>query len=164
MIRFGFYRDGGRWFFDDPARGIVREEMVDGADALLDAMAEGGDSVVADVDVAPIDGADAVLALEGPASEAEGGIGTWYRDEASGQRAWLCPTLGAYFDPPPPRIWAKRAPGERPLGALCLGAGGLRQCGSCLHRPRGGAAPAARFAPRRTATGCEDCRVRLAGS
>lgn len=106
--RFDFYQDDGRWFFDDPARGIVREEMVLGADTALSALAGAGDHLTAIVSDQFIAGSDLTLLLAPDinGSTAEG-YGTWYREETSRQPVWLCPTLFRYFSPAPEHLYVK---------------------------------------------------------
>jgi hypothetical protein len=102
--------DDGRWFFDDPAYGIIHEEMVLGADILLTAAAQGERRLTIDVSTAPLNDPLAQLQFIRPGGEAEGGLGSWYRDVLTGQDVWLCPTLLVYFDPAPAHLWVRQTP------------------------------------------------------
>ena len=104
------YKHHGTWVFDDPARGLVREAFVSGADDWMERMAaavpEGrtrGFTLV--FSAKPFPGAQRRLQFR----RAEYG-GAWYYDAAMKHEGWLCSTLFDYFPSAPREIWAQVKP------------------------------------------------------
>lgn len=104
------YKHHGTWVFDDPARGLVREAFVSGADDWMERMAAGvpggasrGFTLV--FSARPFPGAQRRLQFR----RAEHG-GAWYYDAQMKHEGWLCSTLFDYFKSPPREIWAQVKP------------------------------------------------------
>ncbi len=103
------YRSGGAWVFDDPARGLVREAFVSGADDWMERMAAsvpGGRArgFTLLFSSRPFPGA---RRLEFRRREHGG---AWYYDAQMKHEGWLCSTLFDYFPAPPREIWAQVKP------------------------------------------------------
>lgn len=90
--------DGG-WAFDDPSLGLVREDLIRGADTLLSA-------VVGDADRATVRFCNGLYVWPIQLIRAEDqhdGYGTYYkvapslRHNLGGLSVWLCPALLCYF-------------------------------------------------------------------
>ena len=104
-----FYKEpSGRWFFDDEAKGIFHEEMVEGVPEILNFYA-GWDADTVDITFsdAPFNGYDAKLVF---LEEVDGGAppygGVIYGDfdgVSTLGTGWFCPTFWKYFDKPAPR-------------------------------------------------------------
>ncbi len=106
------YKTHGAWVFDDPARGLVREAFVSGADDWMERMAaavpggpERGFTLV--FSAKPFPGAQRRLQFR----RAEHG-GAWYYDAEMKHEGWLCSTLFDYFKSPPREIYAQVKPRE----------------------------------------------------
>ncbi len=106
------YKAHGTWVFDDPARGLVREAFVSGADDWMERMAaavpggsERGFTLV--FSAKPFPGAQRRLQFR----RAEHG-GAWYYDAEMKHEGWLCSTLFDYFKSPPREIYAQVKPRE----------------------------------------------------
>lgn len=95
---FHFYRENSsRWFFDDKEKNIFHEEMVEGADDLISAYAEGKPFIDVEVTDSPSNLNEYVKLM-------------FMGDHMSGviykladQTAWLCPTFWKYFAKPAPK-------------------------------------------------------------
>jgi len=99
-----FYKDHHEWFFDDPTQNIIREQMVLGADDIIEELSKGYNTVTLDVDTTPFPQCDIALKIIGEDVLS----GTWYMDLITpDRRVWLCPTLGVYFSPSPENIYAR---------------------------------------------------------
>ena len=100
------YRWQSMWVFDDERVGLVKEPFVMGIPDIIDrAVAhlpnpEEGFTILFNSTGLP--GADVVLTK----TEADSG-GTWYEQEATGLKGWLCPALFKYFDEAPQTIYVK---------------------------------------------------------
>lgn len=88
--------------FDDPARGLLREPFVAGADVIILEAArlagkepESGVTLLFSASRFP--GASVALGREHESG------GRWY--DVGGVQGWLCPALMKYFDAPPDEIW-----------------------------------------------------------
>ena len=99
------YKHHGLWVFDDPAKGLVQEPFIAGADVIIERLAAG------------IPNADAGFTLvfstnPFPGYQAEfvwqrADVGdNWYYNQTLGLEGWLCPALQKYFDSPA-RIYAE---------------------------------------------------------
>jgi len=108
MISFTLqvYREGDRWFFDDPRKDIDHEEFVGGVPKFLYYLAERNNIKKCDVviDTQNIEGAAELTRID-TKSDPQGGIS--YLHEDSGLDIWLCPVFWDYFKPPlgPKKIW-----------------------------------------------------------
>ena len=98
------YRLHGMWVFNDPARGLVQEPFVGGADTMIDRIvaglrdAENGFVMVFSSDAFP--GSQYELDWRRPDSS-----GNVYYSAALDAEGWLCPALLKYFEAPPPRLY-----------------------------------------------------------
>jgi hypothetical protein len=100
-------RDGG-WMFDDPARGLVDEPFVAGADQVFETLSRqhGGAQRLGTVFSArPFPGAG--LRLVRQRAECDG---AWYLVEPLGLEGWLCPATLRYFPHHPEQIFARIDP------------------------------------------------------
>lgn len=104
------YRHKGVWAFDDERRGLVAEELIEGADTLLDrivAPGEGDGRIVTKVGVrfwaerhstiillrvGPRNGGTDYVVEEGTHARSHG---------LDGHKVWLCSALECYFPVPP---------------------------------------------------------------
>lgn len=109
MLKFEMYKENNRWFFDDQLMDIRHEEMVLGADKLLNYHAKNKNKLTIFVSDNEIDSYVCHLVYDKPGTDEEGLMGTWYTDTITGQKAWLCPTLEVYFNPVPKEIWISLA-------------------------------------------------------
>lgn len=110
------YKQNGMWVFDDPARDLVQEPFVAGADDVIELATQGipdaergFNLVFADF---PFPGHQIELKMVKPdAAEPEGDlIGTTYFCEQLGLEAWLCPALNKYYPVSPESIFAQFRP------------------------------------------------------
>jgi len=100
------YRYNGQWVFDDPAKELVKEPFVAGADDIIDIKVDG----IPDSDKGftlffssgPFPGYHVVLKWAGREDN-----GNWYFEESTGMWGWLCPALMRYFDEVPKEIYAQ---------------------------------------------------------
>ena len=99
----------GVWVFDDPARGLVREPFVAGADKMID-------RVVADIPHAAKGFTLTFSATPFPGHQyrldwlrQEDG-GNWYASEQLDMEGWLCPALFKYFTEAPRELYARAEP------------------------------------------------------
>jgi hypothetical protein len=111
MRKFRFYKEAdGRWYIDLPEwTGSKADlEMVAGADAMLDYMAEGGNEVNAYISEQEFEGCD-YLRLEGKAEDIGSGAYYFmqkYRGIHIDLRVWLCDvTLFVFNGDFPSRIF-----------------------------------------------------------
>jgi hypothetical protein len=101
------YRHDGGWEFDDLAKGIIHEPLVEGIDKMLDVLANVAtedpvDSLTVTFDDDRFDGWQHCLELVMPSRG--GGVYRWVGADMSG---WLCPCLLEYFPEPPMRIYIR---------------------------------------------------------
>lgn len=100
------YKALGMWVFDDPARGLIQEPFVAGADTLID---------LATIDIPD---AETGFALVFSATEFPGYHLRleWRREEMGGNTyhssdfgvdGWLCPALFKYFEVAPKEIFVQ---------------------------------------------------------
>jgi hypothetical protein len=96
------YREGDRWFFDDPAMGIEREELVQGADKVLTQLANGATVGRVAFSDEPFD-LGTGFRYYGPTKD------NWsiYDSHLGCVTAFLCPTLLRYFDRPPADLYVR---------------------------------------------------------
>lgn len=98
------YKFEGRWFFDDEQVGLVKEELVGGADDLADQVssfipnAEDGFCLNFDKEEFP----NYQLKLDWVREEIEGDS---YILKEMDQEVWLCPALLKYFKSPPEELY-----------------------------------------------------------
>lgn len=100
------YRSGSSWVFDDPARQILAEPFVAGADQIMEFLSGGRDTftiIFAEYAFPSVNHHLAWLREESG--------GNIYRHEESGIEGWLCPVLLVYFPVPPQRIYLHLLPG-----------------------------------------------------
>ena len=103
------YKYNGVWVFDDPARGLVREPFVAGADKMID-------RVVADIPHAAKGFTLTFSATPFPGHQyrldwlrQEDG-GNWYVSEQLDMEGWLCPALLQYFPSAPKHLYVSPEP------------------------------------------------------
>jgi len=100
------YRWQNMWVFDDERVGLVKEPFVMGIPEIIDkAVAhllnpDAGFTVLFNNTGLP--SADVVLAKLNTDSG-----GTWYEQEATGLKGWLCPALFKYYPEAPERLYIK---------------------------------------------------------
>ena len=102
------YWSSGTWVFDDPAAGLVREPFVCGIPQMIDRL-------VAEAHVENAREGFRLLFSATPFPGHQGKFtrlraehnGTWYRDETTGSKGWLCPALFKYFDEAPETLYAR---------------------------------------------------------
>lgn len=103
------YRASGMWVFDDPARELVQEPFVAGADLLIDLAtadipnAEEGFALVFSANEFP----GYLLRLDWKANEMGGNV---YHCAYYGLDGWLCPALLKYFPFAPAQIFVQLKP------------------------------------------------------
>lgn len=98
-----FYREpSGRWFFDDEAKGIIHEEMVEGVPEILNFyVGRDADTVDITFSDAPFNGYDAKLVF---LEEVDGGVIYGDFDGVSTLgTGWFCSTFWKYFSSPAPK-------------------------------------------------------------
>ena len=115
METYMFVKTGEDWFIDLPeyieqggAAGDL--QMVDGADTMLNLMAERGTSVVLNISEEPFDGADVLVLTEKCAPSIGGGYYMMekYNGKAINHRMWLCQVTEFVFGKLPERIFVKQ--------------------------------------------------------
>lgn len=100
------YKFEGLWVFDDPAKGLVKEPFVGGAEDIIEQWvnqmpnAENGFVAIFSAEAFP----GYNLKLTWLRKELSGNV---YRCEELGSEGWLCPALLRYFDSPPMEIYAQ---------------------------------------------------------
>lgn len=103
------YRTPTGWAFDDASRGLKAEPFVYGADTLIDetlAYQQQSTSTKCRLTFGVRSFPHATICLQKEEAETlEERAGTWYREVATRRRAWLCPALTLYIDPPPPTLY-----------------------------------------------------------
>ncbi|MFM9860240.1 DUF6717 family protein [Pseudoxanthobacter sp. M-2] len=98
------YRLHGMWVFDDPARGLVQEPFVGGADTMIDKIVAGlrdahnGFVMVFSSNAFP----GSQFELDWRRPDRSGNV---YFSTALDAEGWLCPALLKYFDAPPPKLF-----------------------------------------------------------
>lgn len=125
------YRHRGVWAFDDPKHGLVAEELIEGADTLLDriiAPGEGDGRIITRVGVRFGEGRQSTIVLRRVGSR-NGGTdyvveeGTHSRSHGlAGHRVWLCGALECYFAAPPAVLSVSVTPLEYGSAAASPGA------------------------------------------
>lgn len=115
MDTYMFVKEGNEWFIDLPeylegggSKGDL--QMVEGADTMLDLMAERGTTVVLNMSEEPFEGAD-VLVLTEKCDPAIGGgfyLMETYNGKTVNQRMWLCQVTEFVFGKLPERIFVKQ--------------------------------------------------------
>jgi hypothetical protein len=110
-----FVKNGTDWFIDLPEYieqgGNAGDlQMVDGADTILDLMANRGTTVVLNISEEPFEGADMLILTE-KCDPAIGG-GYYHMENCNGkpvnQRMWLCQVTEFVFGSLPERIFVKQ--------------------------------------------------------
>ncbi len=110
-----FYKDGISWYIDLPAYleqgGTIGDlQMVDGADKMLDIVAEGKSDVVLQIATEPFEKSD-VLELVEKCDPYIGGAYYFlknYEGQTFNQRMWLCQVTEFVFGDLPNHIYIKR--------------------------------------------------------
>ena len=95
------YLSNGVWQFDYPSKNIQHEAFVAGADTLLDKICQGKNKCTILFSHIPFPGHK--LSLE----YVEGNVttGTVYHCKELDQQLWLCPTLGAFYEESPIKLY-----------------------------------------------------------
>lgn len=115
MKTYRFIKLEDYWFIDLPE--YIEQggnpgdlQMVDGADTMLDVMAEKGDSVSLTLSTEPFEAADEVVLLEICDPEIGGGyyLMKTYKGQAVDQRMWLCQVTEFVFGDLPERIFVRK--------------------------------------------------------
>jgi len=115
LSTYKFAREGTQWFIDLPeylAQGGSKADlqMVEGADELLDLIANGKRRVTIQLDREPFEGADVLELVE--LCDAPKGGGYYklerYRQQKLNKRIWLCDVTLFVFGDMPERIYIKK--------------------------------------------------------
>ena len=115
METYLFVKEGNEWYIDLPeyleqggAKGDL--QMVEGADTMLDRMAERGSTVVLNLAEEPFEGADELVLVEKCDPSIGGGyyLMEKYNGKAVNQRMWLCQVTEFVFGKLPERIFVKQ--------------------------------------------------------
>ena len=112
---YRFVKEGGLWYIDLPeylAQGGRKADllMVEGADDLLDFMADERKSISMELDTVPFDGADVMDLLELCQAPKGGGyyILHTYQQQVLQKKLWLCDVTLFVFGDMPERIYVKK--------------------------------------------------------
>ena len=115
METYLFVKNGDDWFIDLPEYieqgGNAGDlQMVDGADSMLDIMAERGTSVVLNISEEPFEGADVLVLTEKCDPSVGGGyyLMEKYNGKTINHRMWLCQVTEFVFGKLPERIFVKQ--------------------------------------------------------
>lgn len=117
MNTYTFVKEGRDWYIDLPAyieqggsKGDL--QMVEGADEMLEMMAEGKRSVVLTIDREPFSGADVLDLVEKCDPFVGGGYYRMHTYEGNPvmRTMWLCGVLEFVFGEIPSKIYVKREP------------------------------------------------------
>jgi len=115
MKTYKFIKTDDDWFIDLPeyieqggAQGDL--QMVDGADTMLDVMAENSDSVSLTISTEPFEGADELVLTEKCDPLIGGGyyLMKTHKGKAINQRMWLCQVTEFVFGDLPDRIFVRQ--------------------------------------------------------
>lgn len=100
------YRWQNMWVFDDERVGLVKEPFVMGIPEIIDKAVEHLPNASAGFTVlfnnTGLPGADVILKKLNIDSG-----GTWYEQEDTGMKGWLCPALFKYYPEAPERLFIK---------------------------------------------------------
>ncbi|MBO9204187.1 MULTISPECIES: DUF6717 family protein [Niastella] len=115
MNTYMFVKNGDEWYIDLPEYieqgGNAGDlQMVDGADTMLDIMADRGTTVVLNISEEPFEGAD-VLTLTEKCDPSIGGayyLMEKYNGQQVNKRMWLCQVTEFVFGKLPDRIFVKQ--------------------------------------------------------
>ncbi len=115
MKPYKFIKTGADWYIDLPEfieqEGSIGDlQMVDGADKMLDMMAENGDSVILCIDKEQFDGADLITLIEKCDPYVGGGyyLMQKYEGQEINRTMWLCQVTEFIFGDIPLNIFVKR--------------------------------------------------------
>lgn len=115
MKPYKFIKTGPDWYIDLPEfieqEGSIGDlQMVDGADKMLDMMAENGDSVILCIDKEQFDGADLITLIEKCDPYVGGGyyLMQKYEGQEINRTMWLCQVTEFIFGDIPLKIFVKR--------------------------------------------------------
>lgn len=115
MKPYKFYKTGREWFIDLPefleqGGSIGDLQMVDGADKMLDMMAEHNETVTVLVDREKFNGADLLILTEKCDPYIGGGyyLMKEYQGQEINKTMWLCQVTEFVFGDIPPTIYVKR--------------------------------------------------------
>jgi len=115
MNTYMFVKNGDDWFIDLPEYieqgGNAGDlQMVDGADTMLDLMADRGTTVVLNISEEAFEGADMLVLTEKCDPSIGGGyyLMEKYNGKAINQRMWLCQVTEFVFGSLPERIFVKQ--------------------------------------------------------
>ena len=115
MNKYGFYKNEVEWFVDMPeylekGGSIGDLEMVEGADKMLDIMAEGKKEVILNISTEKFENSDQ-LNLKEKFSPLKGG-GYYFMQEFEGKEInltmWLCGVIEFVFGEVPANIFVRR--------------------------------------------------------
>lgn len=115
MEKYTFIKTGDEWFIDLPeyieqggSHGDL--QMVDGADTMLDVMADGKDSVTVTLATEPFENADELLLTEKCEPYIGGGyyLMKTYRGKEINASMWLCQVTEFVFGDLPERIFVRQ--------------------------------------------------------
>jgi hypothetical protein len=115
MKTYRFIKSGADWYIDLPEfieqGGSMDDlQMVEGADKMLDMMAENTTAVELNIDEKPFEGADELTLTERCDPYIGGGyyLMKKYEGQEVNRTMWLCQVTQFVFDDIPPRIFVKR--------------------------------------------------------
>lgn len=107
-----YYTTTGEWVFDDPSTGLIKEELVQGIDTMLDTMADmrgldkskGFDVTFSSTKIPKYD----IRLTKMHEIDGNGKLyGTMYYCQEFETEGWLCPALYLYFTEAPDNIYIK---------------------------------------------------------
>jgi len=105
MFTLHLYREGDRWFFDDPKKNIEHEEFVGGVPDFLYHIAQRNTIKKCDISIST---KEMIAGIKLICSEKVDPLGgTYYTQEGTDREIWLCPVFWDYFRPPvaPKTLW-----------------------------------------------------------
>ena len=115
MVNYRFYKTGSSWYIDLPAYidqgGSIDDlQMVDGADTMLDILAEGCDEVSLSISSETFADANLVELIEKCDPFIGGGnyVLRNYNGQTINQQMWLCQVTEFVFGDIPERIYVKK--------------------------------------------------------
>jgi len=98
------YKHGKQWVFDDVLRGLDKEALVGGTDAIIDKLV--GKKKEVTIVFSDIAFPGHTLTCVKATEDLQGPVGTYYYCNELGMQFWLCPALLKFFDTPPEMFYA----------------------------------------------------------
>ena len=96
------------WAFDDASRDIIQEPFVSGIPEIINHyVPENIERAILTFSPLPFPGYTISLSLDKAKAK---DLETWYIDDNTGMRGWLCSVLFQYMNPAPAKIYAKLEP------------------------------------------------------